>query len=235
MTDDHHLHGLDPYDLLDAEAARLAAHFATLDDLGYAQPSRCEGWSVRDVLCHLASSEEYHHACLEKMVQAFFAAGTEKGLDSLEAWNDDGIRTFDGVDTVSVLEQWRTRNAETRRGFRAADGGNIDTSIGDYPGRWQAFHVALELATHADDVGVPVDASERRSRTEWRAGVSRFALAESKPDLTVERMPDGRTRIAGQGRSVEVDDSELVEAVAARLDDTSRLDEAGRALLSATP
>jgi hypothetical protein len=27
----------------------------------------------------------------------------------------------------------------------------VDTSVGDYPCRWQAFHVAAELATHADD------------------------------------------------------------------------------------
>ena len=36
----------------------------------------------------------------------------------------------------------------------------MDSSIGDYPGRWQAFHVAAELASHADDVGVPVTHGE---------------------------------------------------------------------------
>ena len=32
----------------------------------------------------------------------------------------------------------------------------VDTSTGDYPCRWQAVHVAAELATHADDIGVPI-------------------------------------------------------------------------------
>jgi uncharacterized protein (TIGR03083 family) len=235
VTDDRELGGLDPYDLLDREAARLDAHFSSITGDAWARPSRCAGWTTRDVLCHLTSSEDYHRACLDHTVQQFFAAGSARGLDSLEAWNDDGIRQFDGAATDEVVEQWRTRNAASRAGFRAAEGTLIDTSIGDYPCRWQASHVALELATHADDIGVPERDDEAAARVAWRARVSRFALAEAKPEISVERLAEGTTRVSGQGEQVELGDGELVEAVAARLDEHSRLSATERALLSSTP
>ena len=64
--------------------------------------------------------------------------------------------------------------AANRDGFRARDGGDVDSSVGAYPARWQAFHLAFELATHADDVGVPVaDAEEaRRARSGRRSSAA---------------------------------------------------------------
>ena len=56
MVDDADLQGLDPYELMEAEAARLDRFFSGLDDATWSRPSRCAGWSVRDVLAHLLSS-----------------------------------------------------------------------------------------------------------------------------------------------------------------------------------
>ena len=36
----------------------------------WSAPSRCEGWSVRDVLAHLAATEVYFRACLDGGVGA---------------------------------------------------------------------------------------------------------------------------------------------------------------------
>lgn len=58
MIDDSDLVGLDPYELMDVEAQRLDRYLGTLDDEEWNRPTRCEGWSVRDVLAHLAASEE---------------------------------------------------------------------------------------------------------------------------------------------------------------------------------
>ncbi len=232
-TDDRELDGLDPYVLLDAEAGRIHEHLAALPEAGWGEPSRCAGWSVRDVLCHLASSEGYHRACLDHDVAAFFAAGAAEGLDSLAGWNERGIRELDGIMNLDVLEQWRHSNAETRRGFREADGSDIDSSIGAYPARWQAFHVASELATHADDMRVPVSAAERDARREWRAHVSRFALAEAKPEASVTTT-GGLTTVTSADTTVSVDDDLLIDGVAARLP-ADALDAAARSLLSVTP
>lgn len=232
-TDEHELDGLDPYVLLDAEAARIDGYLSRVPDSRWGEPSRCEAWSVRDVLCHLAATEAYHRACLDRDVASLFAAGAAKGLDSLDAWNDDGIHAFDGIRPSDVLDRWRHSNAETRGKFRAADGSDIDSSIGAYPARWQAFHVASELATHADDIGVPVSESEREHRRAWRVRVSRFALAEAKPEVRMTSS-DASTTVSRDGFEVSVDDDVLIEGVAARLS-ADTLDDVSRALLSVTP
>lgn len=234
MTDDAQLGGLDPFELLDREAARLEDYLSRLGDREWSQPSRCPGWSIRDVLAHLTATEDYHQACLDGTVQAYMGQIAAKGATDLTAANALGIAELSDLGPQQLMARWVTADAEARRRFRQRGEGLVDTSVGDYPNRWQAFHVASELATHADDIHVPVTAAERAERCEWRTRVSRFALAETKPDLTVTA-EDGRTHVAGQGIDVTVDGDEFVEAVAGRLDETSSLEPAARAVLSATP
>ena len=111
-----------------------------------------------------------------------------------------------------------TADAETRRRFRERDGGEMDSSTGPYPVRWQAFHVASELATHADDIGVPVAADEAADRSAWRVAFSRFALTERRPGVVVEAAPGGTRVVADEGE-VMVDDETFVAGLADRLDD----------------
>ena len=160
MTDDQDLAGLDPYDLMANEADRLDRYFAGLDDAAWTRASRCDGWTVRDMLAHLTASEDYNQACLDGTAGAFLASLGERGVTDLASANEVGIRDLDGVATPELLATWRTRAAENREAFRARDGGDVDSSVGAYPARWQAFHLAFELAIHADDVGAPVADSE---------------------------------------------------------------------------
>src|SRR5262245_53479450 len=111
-VDDQDLTGLDPYDLMDRERARLDQFFASLDEAGWQRPSRCAGWSVRDGLAHLASSEDYNRACLDATVSTFLAALGERGATDLASANDLGVRDLDGVATPELLATWRTRAAE---------------------------------------------------------------------------------------------------------------------------
>src|SRR5215813_5924431 len=113
MTDDRDLQGLDPYELMDAEAARLDRYFAGLDDAAWSAPSRCEGWSVRDVLAHLLASEAYNHASIEGNVAALLADWGEKGATDLTSANEVGIRALDDEPSTQVLADWRRTNAET--------------------------------------------------------------------------------------------------------------------------
>ena len=145
-----------------------------------------------------------------------------------------GIRELDDRSTTQLIDEWRTATAQTRKGYRERDGGDIDSSVGAYPARWQAFHLAFELATHADDVGVPVTAQEAAGRTAWQAQFGRFALKELNADLEI-KAGNGTTQVRGDGIDVEVPDAVFVQAVAARLDDDGPLDADQRALLSATP
>jgi len=234
MTDDRDLHDLDPYDLMDAEAARLDAYFSGLGEADWAKPSRCEGWSVRDLLAHLASSEDYNHASLEGTVGEFLAAWGEKGATDLTTANEIGIRALDDRSTDQLIADWRVSNALTRAKLRERDGDDIDTSVGPYPARWQAFHLAFELAVHADDVGVPVAPAEAGARVAWEAAFGRFALKELDKDLNFEAA-NGTTHVQGDGIDIDLPDDVFVDAVAARLGPDAPFDAEQRTLLSATP
>lgn len=227
--DDRHLDGYDPYDLLDAEASRLEAHLAALDGAAWSAPSRCAGWSVGDVAAHLAAVEQYHHACLDGRVAELIEAGLAAGMTSLDDFNQAGVDERAGRAPEEVIAELSTGDAETRRRLRDRDGGEMDTSVGPYPVRWQAFHVATELAAHADDIGVPVPAGEAEDRTAWRVAFSRFALSERRPEAVIEAVP-GATRVAAGGIDVVVDDATLIAGLVDRLADD--VDPAVRTVLS---
>jgi uncharacterized protein (TIGR03083 family) len=216
-----------------AEAARIEAHLRVLPPDEWRRPSRCEGWTVRDVIAHLAATEEYHRACLDGRVRAYLADAAARGGASIDEFNALGIATLDGVPDDVVLEQFVVDDAATRRGLATRGDGEVDTSVGAYPARWQAFHLASELATHADDMFVPERPDEVDARRDWRARFSRFALREARPDLVVEAA-DGRTHVRGSGVDVVLDDADFVAAVAGRADEHA-LDDATRAALSTMP
>ena len=234
MADDRELAGLDPFALLDGEAERLDAFFSGLGESGWNRASRCAGWTVRDVLGHLAHGEDYHRACLDGTVAAFFARFAGRGGTDLDSANALGVADYAALSPGEVLASWRAASADNRRRFRERADGMVDTSVGDYPCRWQAFHVAAELATHADDIGVPAAGGEQGKRATWRARYSRFALAEAKPHLKIHAT-GARTLVTDGSNTVDVGDHELVEAVMGRLDETSSLNAKLRELLSIKP
>jgi uncharacterized protein (TIGR03083 family) len=234
VTNDSELAGLDPFELLDLEAARIERYLSRLVDDDWDRPSRCDGWSIRDVLAHLTSSEAYHQACLDGEVKAWVTHHADRGGTDIASINAIGIADRANWPPERLLAEWREVNTDTRRRFREG-GDEIDTSVGPYPRRWQAFHVAGELATHADDAFVASNPDDEAQRRGWRARFSRFALAEEKPDLAIVVDPGGRTRIRGRGVDLDVDDGELIEGVASRLEESSRLGAEARAVLCTMP
>src|SRR5262245_38457139 len=130
MTDDRDLEGLDPYNIMATEVDRLDRHFSGLRDDEWNLATRCQGWSVRDVRAHMTSSEKYNRACLEGTVAALIADTMAKGASDLASANEIGIHEYDGRSPESVLEEWRASTRENLAGFRARDGGEIDSSVG---------------------------------------------------------------------------------------------------------
>ena len=119
MVDDTDLQGLDPYDLMDAEADRLDRFFSGLDTGAWTRPSRCAGWSVQDVLAHLVASEEYNIASLEGTVGDFLASVGARGATDLASANELGIRELDDQSTEQLIEGWRSENTRGAKGFAA--------------------------------------------------------------------------------------------------------------------
>ena len=186
---------------------------------------------MRDVLAHLLSSEQYNTACLDGTVGDFLAERRRPRRDRSHVGERVGHprarRPFDRPAARRVACGERGTPIE---GFRKRDGGDVDTSVGAYPARWQAFHLAFELAVHADDVGGPGHgAGGDRARTAWQAQFGRFALKELNKDLEI-KAGNGTTQVRGDGIDVELPDAVFVQAVAARLGDDGPLDAEQRAL-----
>lgn len=207
MADQRGLEGRDPYELMDRESERLSTRFASLGAADWAVPSGCEGWSVRDLLAHLVAVEEYFGACLGWTVGELMQRYGEAGATSLDDVNAIGVANSEGKKPEELLATWAERNGANRAGWRAADRNDVDTSVGAYPGRLQAFHIAFEYAIHANDAHTPVSDDERDARQDWLAAIAWFALTEVQAGTTVERNNGGYVvRFGDDEVTVERDD-----------------------------
>jgi len=220
-TDFALLDGLDPFDLMDVESVRLDAFFSSLDaqdvPADWTAPTRCSDWTVRDMLGHLAGMEEYNRAGLDNRVGELFERASAAGADGMDGFNAWGVRVRADVPAADLLARWRADNADYRRRMRERGrDGTLDTTVGPYPAFLQAFYLAVEYATHADDVGVPVDASEAAGRARWRALFTRFALGEQERPVSLAA-GNGVWEISAGADVVELSDSELAEAGVRRL------------------
>ena len=223
------LAGLNPFGIFDVEAARLDHFFAGLGEAGWERPSRCPGWTVRDVLSHLAGEELYNHACLNGDIEAFRAmvraAGITGGYDEFNQWC---VRQRRGLPAGEVLAEWREASAETRhRMTMLGRDAPLTTAAGPYPAGLQAFHYSSEYATHADDVGAPVAAGEEPGRTGWRVSFGRFALTEQ--DAPVKTWTSDNGLIVQLGAlTIGLSRGDFVEATVGRLPDVFPIEPALR-------
>jgi uncharacterized protein (TIGR03083 family) len=204
--------GVDPFDALDTEAARIDRFYTALDGAGWSAPTRCAGWDRRDLLAHLDALEDYVRAGLDGTVSR---GGGQDGDGTLDEHNAAGIARRADLSREELLGHWRQVSAANRRELRRrGPDATIDTSVGDYPLGRQAYYLASELATHADDAGVPIPVEDRAARIRWRARFARAALAESGVEVTGD---DDAVVVRPSG--VRLSAADLVEAVADRLPD----------------
>src|SRR5438445_13538857 len=80
----------------------------------------------------------------------------------------------------------------------------IPTIVGLYPLVLLVWHLAREYAIHADDIEVPMSASERRAQLRWRVAFGLFAARE-EGDPVDARLEGDRVRLRQDGREHELD------------------------------
>jgi uncharacterized protein (TIGR03083 family) len=189
----------DPFPAYDAEIRRLRRYLHSLDARGWAAPSHCRGWSVKDVVAHLSTDEEYNQACLDHTMDQLNYSG------GLNASNERGVRGRRSLSEGAVLKEWETRQQNVRRRWgRLGLGASIETSVGPYPLRLQAWHLAREYAIHADDIEVPVPPRARPDRWRWRIQFGIWAAREEgEPEDA--RLEDGTVRLRVRGRVHHLD------------------------------
>jgi len=216
MADESDLEAFDPFDLLDEECARVDRHLSENPDWG--RPSRCAGWTTRDMLSHLMGVEVYNRACLDGAVAALLEEAGRAGAKDVDSFNGWMQERFGTEPAAAVIDRWRAANAEFRSEMRSRGRhGTVDSSIGAYPSWLQAFHLAAEYATHGDDIGVEVAPSDQTRRQAWRVVFGRFVLAENGKPVTVEPAGPGRQFVQAGTEQAELSDEDFVEATQARL------------------
>lgn len=88
---------------LRAQQAELAGYVADLDAEGLLRPSRCRGWTVADVLVHLAQTDEMAVASVTGQLGSFVE------------------RTAEGLAPVGSVDEWAAAYVDLQRGEPTAD------------------------------------------------------------------------------------------------------------------
>ncbi len=148
----------DPAVPLLRQRRRLGALLATLDDAQWATPSRCEGWSVQDVVVHLNSTNQ------------FFAVSIGSGVAG------SPTRLLAGFDPVAsparlVEERRGTPSAEVLEAYAATVEALAEVVTGLDDAAWEvpaeappghiaaravALHALWDAWTHERDIVLPL-------------------------------------------------------------------------------
>jgi uncharacterized protein (TIGR03084 family) len=174
-------------DVLDALAAQHRELATILDGIGesaWQQPSRCRGWSVADVVLHLAQTDEMAVASLEGRIGEFFA---ERWGGSPAASIDDGAALMvdreRGLVVAELRERWGAAAEELLRSLRVGDPHRrVEWVAGELSVRTLATTRLAEAWIHTGDVagglGIEQESDGRLAhiaRLAWRTLPYAFA------------------------------------------------------------
>ncbi len=171
------------------EQAALSARLDGLDEAGWAAPSRCPGWSVSDVVLHLAQTNEMALASLDGTMAEFLgrmaAASVPQTVD-VDAGAAAMVEVERGAPPAEVQARWDEGAAELRARFAAADlGARVDWVVGQLSARTLATTRLAETWIHAGDVAAasgplpdPTDRLWHIARLAWRTVPYAFARAD---------------------------------------------------------
>jgi uncharacterized protein (TIGR03084 family) len=156
------------FDDLEAEEDRLEAVLDALDDDAWRSPSAAPGWSVTDVVLHLAQSEEVVVASTGSAATALRDASLPAPLDEVM---EDRVRAERAEPSV-VFERWRIARRNALDVLRGADPGRrIAWATNPLtPGTLATTRLAEHWA-HALDVveplAIPYDDTPRLRHIAW--------------------------------------------------------------------
>jgi len=185
---------------LTEQHSELAGLLDPLTADGWLLPSRCPGWSVSDVVLHLAQTDELALASLD----GSFAVALEQigssldGNSSVNAGADAMVAAERGVSSSEVRERWRLSSFELLRRLAGSDpSARVPWVVGDMAARTLATTRLAECWIHTGDVLsaldrpiVPSDRMRHIVRLAWRtlpyafAGAGRELAGPVELDLT---------------------------------------------------
>ncbi|MBN2622964.1 MAG: maleylpyruvate isomerase family mycothiol-dependent enzyme [Acidimicrobiales bacterium] len=170
-----------------AQQDELTSLVAPLDEDGWSTPSRCEGWTVADVVLHLAQTNAMAVASVQGRfdeVVAELTAGTAPAA-SVDEGAARMVERERGLPSGELLERWRRSAAELVDELGRCDPHRrLVWVAGDLSARTLATTRLAEVWIHTGDVAVPlgheVVADDRLwhiARLAWRMLPYAFARA----------------------------------------------------------
>jgi uncharacterized protein (TIGR03084 family) len=166
--------------------AELAGLLAELDDDDWKRPSPCEGWSVSDVVLHLAQTDELARASarghLAESAAALAGSGFATDVDEIA---ERMVGRERGQPGSVVRERWQAKADELRRVFAASHPSRrVQWVTGEVSTRTLATTRLAETWIHTGDVGEalgrfppPTDRLQHVARLAWRTLPYAFARA----------------------------------------------------------
>ena len=163
---------------LEAQHSELAALLDDLDDEAWERSTRCEGWTVADVVLHLAQTDELALASAKDQ----FAAGLDVLAGGLDGQGnvDDGAAAIvareRGMPHAALLERWSTGAAALRDALAASDphrrvgwvSGQLSTQTLATTRLAECWIHTGDVAEALDVVQEPTDRLEHIARLAWR-------------------------------------------------------------------
>lgn len=202
-----------PLEALADQHAELESLLDGLDDGDWDRPSRCPGWSVSDVVLHLAQTNELAAASARGRLQQVAAALTDgiEAAGDADTLADRVVARERGANPAAVHERYSRSATDVLAAFEAAD---PHTRVAWVAGEMSPTSLATtrvaETWAHTGDiaaaVGADVDPGDRLwhvCRLSWRTlpyAFSRAGRTMSGPVAFELTAPDGGTwRFAPEG------------------------------------
>jgi uncharacterized protein (TIGR03084 family) len=167
------------------QQGELAGLLEQRDDAGWRAPSRCEGWSVQDVVCHLAQTNEMAVASVRGDLPATLARLTE-GLGAATGVDEGAelmVRAGRSASPAVVHRRWADSARDQVEAFRAADPhARLQWVAGELAAATLATTRLAETWIHTCDVAAadgtrpaPTDRLWHVARLAWRTLPHAFA------------------------------------------------------------
>ncbi len=170
------------------QQVELAGLLAPLEDDGWDRPSRCEGWTVSDVVLHLAQTNELAVASLEGRFAGASGRTTTDGIPTAGAIDDgaaDAVADERGEPAAAVHARWQSSTETLDQLLRASDPHlRVRWVAGQLSARTLATTRLAEAWIHTGDIAAafdvapaPTDRLQHVVRLAWRTLPYAFAQA----------------------------------------------------------
>ncbi|MCU1368986.1 MAG: wyosine base formation [Ilumatobacteraceae bacterium] len=200
----------DPVTALGAQQDELAGYVAEATESDLLLPSRCDGWTVADVLLHLAQTNEMAVASVEGRLDAYVGAVASEipQTGSIDDWAG-ALVDLQRTDPTAARDRWLVSAGAQHAAFAGCDpDARVPWVVGELAARTLTTTRLTESWIHTVDVAVafgdpppPTDRLWHTSRLTWRTvpyALGQEGLVPAGPVVFSLDAPDGSTWTFGE-------------------------------------